>query len=219
MWNPPDTALPFISSRSAYRQAAIACLLMLGLLLLQGCGSRVDGIAPDGRQASLGTSSDTQRGSDAQPGYRLDTGDQMRITVFDQPELSGEYAVDGTGHISFPLIGQVKASQMTAAELERELISRLAPDYLRDPSISVQILTYRPFYVVGEVRQPGSYAFVNGMTVLNAVALAGGFTYRARENDFYLNRAADDGDVRRLLAAPNTPVLPGDVITVRERYF
>ena len=152
-------------------------------------------------------------------GYRLGSGDRVRITVYGQPEMSGEYAIDGSGMLSFPLIGQVHAGGLNAGGLEKALVSRLQPDYLKDPSVSVEVLTYRPFYIVGEVRTPGSYPYVSGMTVLNAVALAGGFTYRAREDDFYVMRNEAGGQKKRLDAAPDTTVLPGDVITVRERYF
>jgi len=121
--------------------------------------------------------------------------------------------------MSYPLIGQIRAGGLTAAELEKDLIGKLSPSYLKDPSVSVEVLTFRPFYIVGEVRTPGSYPFVNGMTVLNAIALAGGFTYRARESSFYLTRTDESGSKSKLNATPETAILPGDIITVRERYF
>ena len=152
-------------------------------------------------------------------GYRLGSGDRVRITVYGQPELTGEYAIDGGGQLSFPLIGILRAGGMTADELEKALVGRLQPDYLKNPSVSVEVLTYRPFYIVGEVRTPGSYPFVTGMTVLNAVALAGGFTYRARESSFYVTRPDSNGGRARLDATADTPIRPGDIITVRERYF
>jgi protein involved in polysaccharide export with SLBB domain len=155
----------------------------------------------------------------ANAGYRLGSGDRVRITVYGQPELTGEYAVDGSGALSFPLIGHIRAGGRSAGDLEKALVDRLQPNYLKNPSVSVEILTYRPFYIVGEVRTPGSYPYVSGMTVLNAVALAGGFTYRAREGDFYVMRQTAEGGRGRLQAVSDTPVLPGDVITVRERYF
>ena len=151
--------------------------------------------------------------------YHLGSGDRVRITVYGQPEMTGEYAIDGGGTLSFPLIGQVHAGGLSAGGLEQVLVDRLQPGYLKNPSVSVEVLTYRPFYIVGEVRTPGSYPYVSGMTVLNAVALAGGFTYRAREDDFYVMRAATGGQKKKLEAEVDTPVLPGDVITVRERYF
>jgi polysaccharide export outer membrane protein len=143
----------------------------------------------------------------------------VRITVFGQSDLSGEYAVDGTGVLAFPLIGQIRAGGRTASELEQQIVGKLKPDYLTDPRVAVEVLTYRPFYIVGEVKTPGSYPYVSGMTVLNAVALAGGFTYRAREESFYVTRTEKDGSKARVSAAPDTQVFPGDVITVRERYF
>jgi len=152
-------------------------------------------------------------------GYTLGSGDRVRITVYGQPELTGEFQVDGSGMLSYPLIGQVQAGGLTAKGLEQALIGKLKPDYLKNPSVSVEVLTYRPFYIVGEVRTPGSYPYVSGMTIINAVALAGGFTYRARENSFYLTRTGENGEKQKLTATPETPVLPGDVITVRERYF
>jgi protein involved in polysaccharide export with SLBB domain len=155
----------------------------------------------------------------ATDGYRLGSGDRVRITVFGHQDLTGEYAVDGGGQLSFPLIGQVKAGGMSGAELERELISKLSPEYLKNPSVSVEVLTYRPFYIVGEVRTPGSYPFVSGMTVLNAIALAGGYTYRARENSFYVTRPSQNGGKDKLTANADTQIFPGDIITVRERYF
>lgn len=155
------------------------------------------------------------RGSD----YKLGGGDRMRIIVYGQQNLTGEYVLDGAGVLAFPLIGQVQAMGMTPGQLERAIVARLHPDFLRNPSVSVEVMTRRPFYIVGEVRNPGSYPFVSGMTVLNAIALAGGFTYRARESSFYIKRNDQSGQVGRISATQETPVQPGDVIMVRERYF
>ncbi len=164
---------------------------------------------PSGRPAAL----------KADDSYRLGSGDRVRVTVYGQPELTGEYAVDGGGQMSYPLVGQLRAGGLTAQELEQALIGKLSPNYLKNPSISVEVLTYRPFYIVGEVRSPGSYPFVSGMSVLNAVALAGGFTYRARENSFYVTRTGEDGAKNKITAGADATILPGDIITVRERYF
>jgi protein involved in polysaccharide export with SLBB domain len=152
------------------------------------------------------------------PDYKLGNGDKVRITVFGQPDLTGEYYVDGTGMLAFPLIGQIRAGGLTANEFERALVAKLKPDYLKNPNVSAVVLTYRPFYIVGEVKAPGSYAYVSGMSVINAIALAGGFTYRAKESAFYLTREEKEGK-KRLDVGPEAPVQPGDVITVRERYF
>jgi polysaccharide export outer membrane protein len=153
------------------------------------------------------------------PDYKLGNGDKVRITVFGQQDLTGEYYVDGSGMLSFPLIGQVRAGGLTAGELEQAIANKLKPNYLKNPDVSAVVLTYRPFYIVGEVKAPGSYPYVAGMTVINAIALAGGFTYRAKESSFYLTRSEKDGSKKRMDATQETTVQPGDVITVRERYF
>jgi len=151
--------------------------------------------------------------------YKLGAGDRMRIIVYGQQNLTGEYVLDGQGMLAFPLIGQVPAMGMTPAQLERAIVAKLHPDYLRNPSVSVEVMTRRPFYIVGEVKNPGSYPYVSGMTVINAIALAGGFTYRARESSFYIKRNDQGGQAGRITATQETPVQPGDVIMVRERYF
>lgn len=150
--------------------------------------------------------------------YRLSAGDKLRITVFGQPELTREYQIDGAGRLAFPLAGTMQARGMTPAALEAALVKKLDPDYIPDASVSVELLNFRPFYIVGEVKTPGSYQYVPGMTVLNAVAMGGGYTYRARENNFLVRRPSAEG-VNQLAATPDTPLLPGDIVTVRERYF
>ncbi|MBK8175537.1 MAG: polysaccharide export protein [Rhodospirillales bacterium] len=151
-------------------------------------------------------------------GYKLDSGDKIKVTVFGHEDLSGEFEVDGTGNVSLPLIRDVKAAGLTARQLEKTIAERLSPDYLLNPSVSVEVLNYRPFYIYGEVTKPGSYPFVNGMTVITAVAMAGGFTYRARTSRVHIIRA-DDESRTPVDADRDTAVLPGDVIEVPERYF
>lgn len=183
-------------------RSALRAGLFVALGLLAGCGTGP--VAPD-----LPIS---------QSEYRLGHGDRIQITVYDQANLSGEHMIDGSGNVSMPLIGTVPASDATAMELEARIVDKLKPQYLNDPRVSVQVLDYRPFYIVGEVKTPGSYPYVDGMVVMHAVALAGGFTYRARENEFYITRSIDPEHQMRL-TGPNSPVLPGDLIVVRERYF
>ena len=151
--------------------------------------------------------------------YQLGSGDHVRITVYGEQDLTGEYLVDGSGNLAFPLIGHVHAGGITAEALGHELEAKLSPDYIKNPHIAVEVLTYRPFYIVGEVKTPGSYAYVSGMTVLNAVALAGGFTYRARDDSFYVTRSMPNGEKSQIKADANSAILPGDIVTVRERYF
>ncbi len=154
----------------------------------------------------------------AAPAYKLGSGDQLRVTVFGHKDLSGEFQIDGQGNISLPLVGKIRAGNMTTRQLETSIARRLRPDYLKNPRVSVDVLNYRPFYIVGEVKKPGSYAYVAGMKIINAVALAGGFTYRARTEDLLIKRAKDPKATWQK-ASPETVVLPGDVVKVKERWF
>jgi polysaccharide biosynthesis/export protein len=155
---------------------------------------------------------------EAEP-YRLDSGDRLRITVFGQEEMTGEYVVDGSGFISLPLIAQVEARRRTAEELEQEISQRLRSEsILINPSVNIQVLTYRPFFILGQVAAPGQYAYVEGMTVLTAVAMAGGFTTRADTSDFTIVRKVGNKVIEGR-AQRNTLVKPGDVVSVPERIF
>lgn len=185
-----------------------AAMAMLLLSLVSGCNT---GPQPGATVAPENASGDLS-------GYRLGSGDRIRLIVYGEPNLSGEFSVDGRGGLSMPLVGKIEAEGLTAHQLERRIAQRLSPEYLKDPNIVVEVMSYRPFYIVGEVKKPGSYAYVNGMSVINAVALAGGFTYRARESGFDIDRQID-GEPKRLYGRQQTEVMPGDVITVRERYF
>jgi polysaccharide export outer membrane protein len=184
------------------------------LLVLTGCGGGssppplpVAAPAPPGGPSSeLSTSS-----------YRLGSGDRVRVIIFRHEDLSGEFALDGAGNFAMPLIGEVQAYGLTTRELEQRIADKLKEGYLVDPQVSVEVLNYRPFYILGEVKSPGSYQYVNGMTVLNGVALAGGFTYRAKQNDFLLQRGGSNTASRPV--GGDTPILPGDIITVQERFF
>jgi protein involved in polysaccharide export with SLBB domain len=151
--------------------------------------------------------------------YRLGPNDRLRIIVYGQDKLSGEYLLGGDGSLAFPLIGQVSANAMTPKELEMALASKLEPEYLTGASVSVEVLTRRPFYVLGEVQKPGSYPHSSKLNVLNAVATAGGYTFRARTTSFYIKRTDDHGKLYRIRATAETPVMPGDVVEVQERYF
>jgi protein involved in polysaccharide export with SLBB domain len=153
------------------------------------------------------------------PDYKLGPNDRLRVIVFGQPTLTGEYSLDGNGVLAFPLIGNLPASGMTTSQLQKQIAAKLEPDYLVNPSVSVEVVTRRPFYVIGEVHKPGNYPYVTGMTALNAVAMAGGFTYRARKNDFYVKRLDKDGKMVRVVAQSGTVLRPGDTLEVRERLF
>jgi polysaccharide export outer membrane protein len=157
--------------------------------------------------------------STSDPGYKLGPNDRVRVIVFGQPTLSGEFGVDGNGVLSYPLIGNIPAGGITTASLQQTIRRKLEPEYLINPSVSVEVITRRPFYVIGEVQKPGNYPYVTDMTALNAVAMAGGFTYRARKNDFYIKRLGKDGKMVRVAATSGTLLRPGDTLEVSERYF
>jgi polysaccharide export outer membrane protein len=150
--------------------------------------------------------------------YRLGANDKVRINVFGEDDLSGEFEVDGGGNISYPLIGQIAVGGLTIPEVEAKLTTLLKKDYLKQPRVSVEVLTYRPFFILGEVNVPGRYSYVNGMTVINAVAMGGGFSYRADRDDIRISRDTPKG-TQKFRATVDTPVLPGDVIEVKDRLF
>jgi polysaccharide export outer membrane protein len=149
--------------------------------------------------------------------YRLASGDKVKVTVFNHPDLSGEFNLDGAGNFAVPLIGEIKANGLTSRELEQRIQDRFRDGYLVDPQVNVEVLNYRPFYILGEVKTPGSYPYQNNMTVLNAVALAGGFTYRAKQNGFLLQRGGSNTGAAAV--AGDHALLPGDIVTVQERFF
>lgn len=150
--------------------------------------------------------------------YRLASGDRLRVIVFGQDSLTNTYAVDGAGRISMPLVGLVDAYGLTTAELERRLEQRLRGGFLREPRVSVEIEAYRPFFILGEVTNAGQYPYINGMTVQNALAVSGGFSARAQRNWVDVTRIVNGEPVTGAVPLSH-PILPGDTITVRERFF
>ena len=206
-----------VSLSTLLRCACVAALLALG-----ACGDSdttpivADQSASSGKMSLTGTGGGG--GDRAGADYRLGPNDRTRIIVYGQPTLTGEYVLDGNGVLAFPLIGNVPASGMTPAELQRAIAAKLDPDYLHNPSVSVEVASRRPFYVVGEVQKPGSYPYVTDMNVLNAIATAGGQTYRANMGRFYIKRQVD-GQVVRVSATQESRLQPGDTVVVRERYF
>jgi len=152
--------------------------------------------------------------------YLLGPGDKVRVTVFGQPTLTGEYTVTGAGDIAFPLVGNVPARGGTVEKFQEVLRARLAAGYLDDPRVSAEIIDYRPYYILGEVTTPGKYPFSIGLTLEQAVAAAGGFTYRANTHMIYVKRALSTQewlvDLRKQAAYP---VRPGDTIRIGERFF
>jgi len=150
--------------------------------------------------------------------YKLGTGDKVRVTVYGETDLSGEFDVDSSGAVRLPLIGQVAAAGLTVHDFEQRVTAKLAGRYLLNPQVSVEITAYRPFFIIGEVNKPGQYAFVNAMNVVTAVALAGGYTYRADDEDVYIRRNGGSREVERP-ADETTKIYPGDIIRIGERFF
>jgi polysaccharide export outer membrane protein len=152
------------------------------------------------------------------PEYHLGPGDKVKITVFNNADVSGEAVVDSSGDIAMPLLGQVPAQNLTVTELQAKITDLLNRQYLVDPKVSVEVLNYRPFFILGEVGRPGSYPYIAGVTVRQAVAIGGGYTRRARTSTVTIVRQTPVGE-ERLEATAETPVLPGDTVEVGRRLF
>lgn len=150
--------------------------------------------------------------------YMLGPNDRIRLKVYGEADITGEYEVDSNGQVSIPLAGHVPAAGLTTKQLERSIASALAKGIVRDPRVNVEIALYRPYYILGEVKKGGEYPYRLGLTVMDAVASAGGFTYRANENKVYLRRSGAGAEEIYALDAPIL-VLPGDNIRVPERFF
>ncbi|WP_457660162.1 polysaccharide biosynthesis/export family protein [Sinorhizobium medicae] len=150
--------------------------------------------------------------------YRLDSGDRLRINVFEQASLSGSYTVDQAGYVAFPLIGAVPSRGHTLPELEGMIAAKLRQGFLKDPDVTIEVDRYRSVFIMGEVGQAGQYAYVPGMTVQNAIAVAGGFTPRANQASADITRKIN-GRVMTGRVPITDPVLAGDTVYVRERLF
>lgn len=179
-------------------------VVAMAVAVLSGCGT-------------YQPAADAFHESTIQP-YHLGSGDRLRITVFEQASLSNTYTVDQAGYIAFPLIGQVAARGTTLAQLEGIVAQKLRQGYLRDPDVTIEIDRYRSIFVMGEVGQPGQYSYVAGMTVQNAIAVAGGFSTRAAQRDVDITRNIN-GQILTGRVPINDPILAGDTIYVRERLF
>jgi polysaccharide export outer membrane protein len=150
--------------------------------------------------------------------YRLDAGDKLRVVVYGQDGLTNTYAIDAGGSITMPLIGAVPARGRTPAGLASEIAVKLRKGYIREPSVAVEIESYRPFFILGEVAAPGQYPYVPNMSVESAVAIAGGFSPRAKRDSVTLTHADGAGSSRTVVPL-GTPLGPGDTVLVGERWF
>ena len=187
----------------------IACL---GLVALAGCGSVNYGPVQNVSASALGA-------PDAKDvDYRLGPGDKLQIVVYGEQNLSSEQQVGADGSITVPLIGRVPATGRTVIAVSDEIRDKLSEGFVHNPSVTVTIENYRPFYILGEVTTPGQYEYAKGMTVLAAVARAGGFTYRAKRHEIFLKREGSTAELRVTLDT-DMLIRPGDTIRIGERYF
>jgi polysaccharide export outer membrane protein len=196
--------------------SAIPRSFLFGLawvIALQVCGCGVTG--------NLGpaTTAEQQALVTAATGpQRLQAGEKIRVNVFGEDKLSGEYEIDPSGFVSLPLAGTIKAAGSTQSEFEQELAKKFRSEYLRNPKVTVSIASFRPFYIVGEVEKPGEYPYKGGLNILTALAIAGGPTYRASKSTVLIQHPGENG-LREYPMSSSVPVLPGDLIRIPERYF
>ncbi len=181
----------------------------LGALALAACATS----AP-----SQGNPQDIAPAGTSIAGYKLGSGDEIKVTVFGEPDLSGPFVVDGQGTISMSLIGQVEVANLSLNEASRFLETKYKDGWLKDPKVTAELVKGRPYYILGEVNRPGEFPYVSGLTVMNAIASAGDFTYRA-DRVRILIKSADSPNEREVELTPTTTVRPGDTIRIRERFF
>jgi polysaccharide export outer membrane protein len=181
--------------------------LLAVAVLLSGCAG---GAITESEQQALA--------AQATAAPKLQPGDKIKIDVFGEDRLSGEYQINQSGHISLPLAGTLKAQGLTQTELEQALAAKFRGQYLRNPKVTVTIATLRPYYMMGEVNKPGEFPYQSGLNVLTALAIAGGPTYRASRSTVEIQRRGET-TMREYPISASVPILPGDVIKVPERYF
>lgn len=161
-----------------------------------------------------------QTASSDAPAYTLGPGDKLHIIVYNETELTGDYAIAPDGSVAFPLIGNVPASGRSPVELQNAITAMLAKGYILDPKVTVEVLNFRPFFILGEVNKPGQYPYIEQLTVAQAVATAGGFTYRANRGKVFIRRKGEAGEqAYNVKGGRSVPVFPGDTVRVGERYF
>jgi polysaccharide export outer membrane protein len=199
-------------------RAVIPCLL--AALALSGCMSTSGPVALTQPQNDLDAMAYAAAPKPAtyDAAYHLDAGDKLRVVVYGQEGLTNTYAIDAGGAITMPLIGSVPARGRTPAGLAAEITAKLRNGYIREPSVAVEIESYRPFFILGEVAAPGQYPYVPNMTVENAVAIAGGFSPRARRDNVTLTHTDNSGPSRTVVPL-GTALGPGDTVLVGERWF
>jgi polysaccharide biosynthesis/export protein len=197
---------------------------ILRLIFAAVCSGSLSALAGCTNNGPLGLASYSPEGEARVPlrapagPYTVRTNDQLRIQVYNEPSITGDYVVDSAGFVSVPAAGRVKASGLTVEQLERKVTAQLNSGILKDARVSIQITSYSAFYIRGEVKKPGEFPYKPGLTVGDAVALAGGYTYRADESKAYVRPAQAAGEVTRSLDS-DPPISPGDNIRIPERFL
>jgi protein involved in polysaccharide export with SLBB domain len=201
---------PFRSQGLCSMRFSVASAVVMLCLLVSGCS---------GNNARPVTEAERQALEKAAAGSPLlQAGEKIRVTVYGEPSLSGDYQIDPSGFVSLPLAGTIKAASRSQQQLEQDLATKFRSGYLKDPKITVSIAEFRPFYIVGEVEKPGAYPYTGGLTVLSAIAIAGGTTYRANLSNVLIQHSGDSSMREYDTSAP-IPILPGDIIQIPRRYI
>lgn len=200
-------AVANMSTRRTAIRIALSMMAILTVFLLSSVNIAFAQSAPD--PGDLGKVS---------PEYRLGPGDKLKITVFGNQDVSGEAVVDPQGKIAIPLLGQVQAGGLTVADLQKSVTDALNKDYIVDPKVTVEVENYRPFFILGEVNKPGSYYYIAGLNLRQAVAIGGGYTRRAKTSEAIIHRITGKGE-DTITADPETLIFPGDTIDVPRRLF
>lgn len=204
------------------RFTLLAAMILLAQLL-SACGSSPGNVQSTGLSAAPASYGATVQqpvpvAAGSGTAYQLGAGDKVKVNVFGEPDLSGEFLVGDNGRIDLPLIGAVQARGQTVTQFQNAVVARYSGGYLKDPKVSVSVLNYRPFFIQGEVGKGGEYPYKAGLTIQNAVAIAGGYTYRANTSKAFVRRAGQDQEVE-VQTNQRVAINPGDIIRVPERFF
>jgi polysaccharide biosynthesis/export protein len=184
--------------------------VVLGLeIALSGCGTSAQPLTEARKEAMV-------RLASAPP--KLEAGETIRVAVYGEPSLSGTYQIDPSGLVSLPLAGSLKAVGLTEREFAKTLAVQFSRGYLKNPRVIVSIARFSPFYILGEVQKPGAYSYSAGMNVFNAIAIAGGLTYRASRSTIMIEHRGETAMRAYDLSWP-IPILPADIIKLPRRYF
>ena len=181
--------------------------MLLTVVALTACGT------------SSGVLDASTAGLSGSAAHHLSPGDKLKISVFNEPDLTGDYAIDENGNIAFPLVGELKAAGLGVDDFKANLVERLQGGFVRNPRVNIDVLNYRPINIIGEVKNAGQYPYRPGMTAQDVAAIAGGYTYRANENTLHVTRGTNKTQITVDLRKQNINIFPGDSVKISERYF